>query len=134
MNHCCDRMTDALKFTCKKCKDPFECPDSILHYTETRAYGLIVHDGGRSFLAIKHCPWCGKKLKKNKTREITRGDRVTGKLGMKEYSVRATKKIEQPIPGDPHHIHRVELALVFDFSTHTTFWLPVEDLEIKDED
>ena len=25
-------------------------------------YGLIVHDGGTSVIAIKFCPWCGSKL------------------------------------------------------------------------
>jgi hypothetical protein len=25
-------------------------------------YGLIVHDGGPSYVLISHCPWCGAAL------------------------------------------------------------------------
>jgi hypothetical protein len=27
-----------------------------------KAFGLPIHDGGSSFIKIKFCPWCGKKL------------------------------------------------------------------------
>ena len=27
-----------------------------------KGYGLIIHDGGESFILIQFCPWCGKKL------------------------------------------------------------------------
>jgi hypothetical protein len=29
-------------------------------------YGIIVNDGGHSFIVIKYCPWCGKELPKSK--------------------------------------------------------------------
>jgi hypothetical protein len=39
----------------------YECPDALI--TVVRGgYGLIVHDGGSSFIKISFCPWCGSKL------------------------------------------------------------------------
>lgn len=32
-------------------------------------YGIIVHDGGESFIGIQYCPWCGKKLPDSKREE-----------------------------------------------------------------
>ena len=29
-------------------------------------YGLIIHDGGSSYIDIKYCPWCGSKLPESK--------------------------------------------------------------------
>jgi len=25
-------------------------------------FGLIIHDGGQSYMLINFCPWCGRKL------------------------------------------------------------------------
>lgn len=61
---CCEEMKERLKFNCKSCKDKYECPDSIVVQTLSQGYGIIIHDGGMSFISIKFCPWCGKKLKK----------------------------------------------------------------------
>ena len=50
--HCCDLMEQHLRGE-----------DNIICYVpKFREYGLPVHDGGTSFLAIDFCPWCGKKL------------------------------------------------------------------------
>ncbi len=60
---CCEAMRDALVFDCEQHADPFECPDSLVIYIEVfDEYGLIVHDGGPSYVLIVHCPWCGAKL------------------------------------------------------------------------
>ncbi|WP_425435246.1 DUF6980 family protein [Leptonema illini] len=41
----------------------FSCPDSTIFFQpESRRYGLIVHDGGSSFIEIQFCPWCGSSL------------------------------------------------------------------------
>ena len=59
--HCCERMAAALAQSCDQHPDPYDCPDNLI--TQVRGgYGLIVHDGGRSFVAISYCPWCGGKL------------------------------------------------------------------------
>lgn len=60
---CCETMTRALAFTCTQHADPFECPDSLVIYNEVfDEYGLIVHDGGPSYVSIDFCPWCGTRL------------------------------------------------------------------------
>ena len=67
MNHCCDQMRDCIEFKCELHVDPYECPDSLVIYIEKfDEYGLIVHDGGTSFVCISYCPWCGIKLPESK--------------------------------------------------------------------
>lgn len=37
--------------------------DSVVIYNDLqRIYGIPIHDGGSSFIAIAYCPWCGCKL------------------------------------------------------------------------
>jgi hypothetical protein len=61
--HCCDTMRENVERTCDRHPDRFDCPDCLVAYSErTGAYGLIVHDGGRSSVAIRFCPWCGAEL------------------------------------------------------------------------
>lgn len=63
VTHCCQDMTDALVHACDQHADPFDCPDMLLCYcARFREYGLIIHDGGASFLQITACPWCGTAL------------------------------------------------------------------------
>jgi uncharacterized protein DUF6980 len=43
--------------------DLSDCPDSlVIHLQDTAQFGLRVHDGGSSFITIRHCPWCGADL------------------------------------------------------------------------
>lgn len=61
--HCCKRMSENLKHQCDQHDDPFDCPDYILHYVKKlKEYGIVIHDGGSSYIVIKFCPWCGSKL------------------------------------------------------------------------
>ncbi len=60
---CCERMSYAVNFQCPDHPNPFDCPDHIVYYSEqNREYGLIVYDGGGSYIMIEFCPWCGKRL------------------------------------------------------------------------
>jgi hypothetical protein len=60
---CCAGMRDALAFACDQHADPFECGDGIVVYNEVfDEFGLIVHDGGQSYVLIQHCPWCATRL------------------------------------------------------------------------
>ena len=69
MTHCCARMASAVTFGCDQHDDQFECPDALVHFNERfDEYGLIVHDGGRSYVIIAFCPWCGAQLPES-TRE-----------------------------------------------------------------
>jgi hypothetical protein len=46
---------------CPDHPDRRECPDALI--AEVRGgFGLIVHDGSRSVIEIRYCPWCGTKL------------------------------------------------------------------------
>lgn len=61
--HCCERMEEGLSLDCSQHEDVFECPDSLVYYSDrSNEYGLIVHDGGTSYVIIGYCPWCGAKL------------------------------------------------------------------------
>ena len=38
----------------------------IYHSEKFDEYGLIMHDGGQSYILIDHCPFCGKRLPESK--------------------------------------------------------------------
>ena len=53
-----------LEHKCDVHKDDFDCPDKIIYSSKKEnEFGIIIHDGGTSFIEIKYCPWCGKKIK-----------------------------------------------------------------------
>ena len=54
-------MDDDLAQTCDIHESRYDCPDALIQFVEGR-YGLIVHDGGSSFIEISFCPWCGSRL------------------------------------------------------------------------
>ena len=61
--HCCERMDADLAQVCDDHPNRFDCPDALVYYAEKpKRYGLIVHDGGSSFIEIEYCPWCGSKF------------------------------------------------------------------------
>ena len=56
-------MTDQLSQVCEIHADPADCADALACYLpKFDEYGLWIHDGGSSFMAIRFCPWCGTKL------------------------------------------------------------------------
>lgn len=60
---CCDDMRLALDFACDQHASPFDCGDALVIYNPVfDEYGLIVHDGGASYVLINNCPWCAAKL------------------------------------------------------------------------
>ncbi len=63
---CCDAMSAQLSQRCEQHSDPFECENVIYWSPRFDEYGLIIHDGGASYVVVEHCPWCGKKLPKSK--------------------------------------------------------------------
>ncbi len=68
--HCCTRMTEAVTSSCDEHPNRFDCPDALIHYSErSRAYGIIVHDGGSSVVSIAFCPWCSSPLAERQKRE-----------------------------------------------------------------
>lgn len=61
---CCEDMARQLTWKCDVHEDIWDCPDAIVFRSNKNRnmYGLIIHDGGSSFLRIAFCPWCGRKL------------------------------------------------------------------------
>jgi hypothetical protein len=55
-------MQSDLERVCDQHLDRFDCPDALIHRAADGRYGLIVHDGGTSFVTILICPWCGSAL------------------------------------------------------------------------
>jgi hypothetical protein len=52
-----------LEHKCDIHADVFDCPDRLVYYSsQNHQYGLIVHDGGSSYITIDYCPWCGTNL------------------------------------------------------------------------
>ncbi len=63
---CCEAMRSALSFTCAEHKDPFECADHLMVYNEIfDEIGIVVHDGGPSYVLIEFCPWCGTRQRES---------------------------------------------------------------------
>jgi hypothetical protein len=63
MTYCCEQMRRQVEHSCDVHSDLSECPDSlIVRNGDTGEFGLRVHDGGSSFITIRHCPWCGTDL------------------------------------------------------------------------
>lgn len=53
-------MAGAVNSCCEQHPDRFGCPDALIHYSPASGdYGIIIHDGGSSFVTIEFCPWCG---------------------------------------------------------------------------
>lgn len=61
--HCCDRMDDDLNLKCDLHHERYDCPDALVRFGKN-GYGLLIHNGGTSFITINFCPWCGAKLPK----------------------------------------------------------------------
>jgi rRNA maturation endonuclease Nob1 len=58
-------MTEAVTASCERHPERFDCPDILIHYSpRSRCCGIIIHDGGSSFVTIDFCPWCGSSLTK----------------------------------------------------------------------
>jgi hypothetical protein len=63
MEYCCENMKEQLLRTCDVHADPSDCPDAlVVHVEEAGEFGIRIHDGGSSFVSIRHCPWCGAGL------------------------------------------------------------------------
>lgn len=58
--HCCETMAGQVG---RVCLNHFgrECPDGLVHHRRG-TYGLVIRDGGGSFVKIQFCPWCGADL------------------------------------------------------------------------
>ncbi len=67
MEFCCENMETNINIDCYNYSDKFQFSNSLIYYDLVfDEYGLIVHDGGDSYVTIRFCPWCGKELPESK--------------------------------------------------------------------
>ncbi len=67
MKFCCKDMKNHIECKCATHDNVFACCDHLLYYNNVvDEYGIIIHDGGSSYLHILYCPFCGTKLPKSK--------------------------------------------------------------------
>ena len=95
---CCREMSKALSNECSQHPDPFDCPDSLIHYfPRFDEYGLVIHDGGSSVQLINYCPWCGSNLPASKR------DQWFSALGALGYDHPLTQEIPKEYLTDEWH-------------------------------
>lgn len=67
MKYCCEFMKYYLELNCDGTQKNIKSSDQIVIYEQKfDEYGIVIHDGGDSYIEIKYCPWCGKELPKSK--------------------------------------------------------------------
>jgi ssDNA-binding Zn-finger/Zn-ribbon topoisomerase 1 len=59
---CCDVMASQMNWKCAHHAEASDCPAALIGRFGNRSYGLLMHDGGTSFIGMNFCPWCGKAL------------------------------------------------------------------------
>jgi len=85
MSVCCEMMRSQVEHECEE-HSTFECPDKLVSYvtdgTIGRGLGLLIHDGGTSYIAINYCPWCGSDVRDPRRRGKSDGGQATaGRAG-----------------------------------------------------
>ena len=79
--YCCEDMRREIERVCDQHPDRFDCPDCLVGYSPRfREYGLLIHDGGSSWMCIRYCPWCGSLLPEPlRGQDVERGAAVDGR-------------------------------------------------------
>lgn len=69
MMTCCATMSENLWHDdyCVTHDDPYDC--DVVMLCDERGVGIVVRDGGSSFISIQYCPWCGTDLNRSTRRE-----------------------------------------------------------------
>jgi hypothetical protein len=61
---CCENLENQIEYICEVHNSSFECADNLIYYSKISGeFGLIIHDGGSSFVRIEFCPFCVRKIK-----------------------------------------------------------------------
>lgn len=64
---CCSMMRANIEDQCdwRDGAHPYgQCPDQVV-VKKDHGYGLPIQDGGGSYIEIRYCPWCARKLPKS---------------------------------------------------------------------
>jgi hypothetical protein len=59
---CCPILAYYLRRECAVHDDPWECPDRLFYRATDGEIGIMLHDGGVSFVTMLFCPFCGQAL------------------------------------------------------------------------
>ena len=61
---CCKDMQRNLEHVCSEHgTNIWDCADHLICYSSCfDEFGIIIHDGGNSYVQISFCPFCGQKL------------------------------------------------------------------------
>jgi len=62
LDYCCPEMRNRVEERCEQHPDPFDCPDNLFYRNTLGEFGIIVHDGGPSYIKINYCPFCGENF------------------------------------------------------------------------
>ncbi|WP_439589334.1 DUF6980 family protein [Hydrogenophaga sp.] len=102
-SQCCQKMTDQVEFTCEQHPDVFDCPDALVFFSaKFDEYGLIIHDGGPSFVPIAFCPWCGSALPRSRRNQWFAELRALG------FDDPTEQEIPEPYRTDSWHLNRLD--------------------------
>lgn len=63
-NYPCVHIAYHVQHDCEAHETAWECSDTMLVQTGAGEYGLPIRDGGRAYVPISNCPWCGITLKR----------------------------------------------------------------------
>lgn len=64
---CCNQFYEILKIEPSEGDTPFESGNVVLYHADNvDEYGIIIHDGGESYIVLRFCPWCGSSLPTSK--------------------------------------------------------------------
>ena len=66
MKYCCEFMKYYLELNLDETKNIKSLEQIVIYERKFDEYGIVIHDGGESYIEIKYCPWCGKELPKSK--------------------------------------------------------------------
>lgn len=70
MKYCCNDLKYHLEHQCEIHDSVFDCCDHLFFYNRVYdEYGVILHDGGSSYIVIRFCPFCGHEFPKSKREE-----------------------------------------------------------------
>jgi len=57
------KQNKASKFCCSQMRRALKSGETgLVHKAKFREFGLVVRDGGSSYVTIQYCPWCGHAL------------------------------------------------------------------------
>ena len=101
---CCDSMLKHLSWKCADHASLTDCPDALVgRFGKNEDYGLFIHDGGSSYVAIAYCPWCGTRLRTERgtdtlteVHEFAGGDLVLWSVDGTVH-IKTTNKYNDPV-------------------------------------